>query len=180
MKLINWAVKVEVQAGEKEWTDFYQRNIDRYRINESYRPSQILFLVPKGTTPEKIREIRRKCEGVLEKIKGGADFGEMAVLYSEDISAKDRGDLGFFKKGELLPELEKETLRLRVGEMSGVIRTELGFHIIKLLDRKGETPLPFEEVKERVKADYQATESEKSFQQFLSTLKEKSVIEIKL
>ncbi len=180
MKLINWAVKVETQAGEKEWRDFYQKNIDQYRINESYRPSQILFLVPKGTTPEEIREIRKKCERVLEKIKGGEDFGEMALLYSEDISAKDRGDLGFFKKGELLPELEKEALRLRVGEMSGVFRTDFGFHIIKLLDRKGEPPLPFEEVKEKVKAEYYAKEFEKSFQQFLSTLKKKSVIEIKL
>ncbi len=180
MKLINWAVKTELQAGEKEWRDFYQKNIDLYRINESYHLSQILFLIPKGATSGEIREIRKKCDKVLEKIKEGENFGEMALLYSEDISAKDRGDLGFFKKGEILLELEKEALRLRVGEMSGVIRTDLGFHIIKLLDRKGENPLPFEEVKEKVQADYQAKEREKSFQQFVSTLKEKSVIEIKL
>ena len=180
MKLINWAVKVESQAGEREWRDFYQKNIDRYRSNESYRPSQILFLVPKGATPEEIREIRKKCEKVLEKVKGGEDFGEMVLLYSEDISAKDRGDLGYFKKGELLPEFEKEALRLQVGEVSGIIRTNFGFHVIKLLDRKGGTPLPFEEVMEKVKADYYEKEMEKAFQQFLSTLKEKSVIEIKL
>jgi peptidyl-prolyl cis-trans isomerase SurA len=180
MKLINWAVKVESQAGEKEWRDFYQKNIDRYRSNESYRPSQILFLVPKGATPEEIREIRKKCEKVLEKVKGGEDFGEMVLLYSEDISAKDRGDLGYFKKGELLPEFEKEALRLQVGEVSGIIRTNFGFHVIKLLDRKGGTPPPFEEVMEKVKADYYEKEMEKAFQQFLSTLKEKSVIEIKL
>jgi peptidyl-prolyl cis-trans isomerase SurA len=180
MKLINWAVKVESQAGERELRDFYQKNIDQYRSNESYRPNQILFLVPKEATPEGIREIRKKCEKVLEKVKGGEDFGEMAILYSEDISAKDRGDLGYFKKGELLPELEKEALRLQVGEVSGIIRTNFGFHIIKLLDRKGGTLPPFEEVKEKVKADYYDKEMEKAFQQFLSTLKEKSVIEIKL
>jgi len=180
MKLINWAVKVESQAGERELRDFYQKNIDQYRSNESYRPNQILFLVPKEATPEGIREIRKKCEKVLEKVKGGEDFGEVAILYSEDISAKDRGDLGYFKKGELLPELEKEALRLQVGEVSGIIRTNFGFHIIKLLDRKGGTLPPFEEVKEKVKADYYDKEMEKAFQQFLSTLKEKSVIEIKL
>jgi parvulin-like peptidyl-prolyl isomerase len=180
MKLINWAVKVESQAGEREWREFYQKNIDRYRSNESYRPSQILFLVPKGATPGEIREIRKKCEKVLEKVKGGEDFGEMALLYSEDISAKDRGDLGYFKKGELLPEFEKEALRLQVGEVSGIIQTNFGFHVIKLLDRKGGTPPPFEEVMEKVKADYYEKEMEKAFQQFLSTLKEKSVIEIKL
>jgi parvulin-like peptidyl-prolyl isomerase len=88
--------------------------------------------------------------------------------------------MGYFKKGELLPALEREAVRLQVGEVSGVIRTEFGFHIIKLLDRKGDEPPPFEEVKEKVHADYYAGEIEKAYFQFLSKLKEKSVIEIKL
>ena len=101
--------------------------------------------------------------------------------YSEDTSTrKEGGDLGYFKKGELLPALEKEAMRLQVGEVSGLIRTELGFHILKLLDRKGGEPPPFEEIKEKVQADYYEKEMEKAFQQFLSKLKEKSVIEIKL
>ncbi|PIV22588.1 MAG: hypothetical protein COZ69_15970 [Deltaproteobacteria bacterium CG_4_8_14_3_um_filter_45_9] len=179
-KLINWSVKVETKAGEKELRDFYQKNIYRYRTNETYRPSHILFVIPKGATPEEIREIRKRCEKVLEKVKGGEDFGEMALLYSEDSSNKGRGDLGYFKKGELLPAFEREALRLKVGEVSGVVRTEFGFHIIKLLDRKGADPLPFEEVKEKVQADYYESEMEKAFRQYLGTLKEKSVIEIKL
>ncbi len=179
-KLINWSVKIETKAGEKEWREFYQKNMDRYRTNETYRPGQILFVIPKGATPEEIREIRKKCQKVLEKIKGGEDFGEMALLFSEDSSNKDRGDLGYFKKGELLPAFEREALRLKVGEVSGIVRTEFGLHIIKLLDRRGIDPLPFEEVKEKVIADYYESEMEKAFKQYLSTLKEKSVIDIKL
>lgn len=179
-KLINWSVKVEAKVGEKELRDFYQKNKDRYRPNESYRPGHILFVVPKEATPEEVREIKKKCQAVLEKIKGGHDFGEMATLYSQDASNKDRGDLGYFKKGELFPALEKEALRLKVGEVSGIVRTEFGFHIIKLLDRKGAEPFPFEEIKERILADYYESEMEKSFKQYLSTLKEKSIIEIKL
>ena len=179
-KLINWSVKVETKVGEKELRDFYEKNKDRYRPNESYRPSHILFVIPKGATPEEIRGIRKKCQTVLEKIKAGADFGEMALTFSEDSSNKDRGDLGYFKKGELLPAFEKEALRLKIGEVSGIVRTEFGFHIIKLLDRKGLEPLPFEQVKERVQVDYFDSEMERAFKQYLSTLKEKSVIEIKL
>jgi parvulin-like peptidyl-prolyl isomerase len=179
-KLINWSVKVEGKAGEKELREFYQTNIGRYRTNETYRPGQILFVIPKGATPEEIREIRKKCQKVLEKIKKGEDFGEMALLYSEDTSNRDHGDLGYFRKGELLPVFEREALRLKVGEVSGIIRTDFGFHIIKLLDRKGTDPLPFEEVMERVKADYYDGEMEKAFKQYLSTLREKAVIEIKL
>jgi peptidyl-prolyl cis-trans isomerase SurA len=179
-KLISWAVKLEAKVGEKELRNFYQKNMDRYRANETYRPGHILFVIPKGATPEEIREIRKRCQKVLEKIKGGADFGEMALLYSEDASNKDRGDLGNFRRGELVPAFEREALRLKVGEAGGIVRTEFGFHIIKLLDRKGSDPLPYEEVKEKVQADYFDSEMEKAFKQYISTLKEKSVIEIKL
>jgi len=179
-KLIHWAVKVEEKVGEKELRGFYQKNMGRYRTNETYRPAQILFVIPKESTPEEIRDIRRKCQKVLERIKKGEDFGELALLYSEDSSNKDHGDLGFFKKGELLPSFEREALRLKVGEVSGILRTEFGFHIIKLLDRKGTDPLPFEDVKEKVKADYLEGEIQKALKQFISSLKEKAVIEIRL
>ena len=179
-KLIHWSVKVEMKLGEKELRDFYQKNTDRYRPDESYRPCHILFVVPKGATLEEVKEIKKKCQGVLEKIKGGSDFGEMALLYSQDTSNKDMGDLGYFKKGELIPPFEREALRLKIGEVSGIVRTEFGFHIIKLLDRKGGEPLPFEEVKERIQADYYESEMEKAYKQYLSILKEKSIIEIRL
>ncbi len=179
-KLVQWAVKVEPNVGEKELRDLYLKNADRYRTEESYRPGHILLKVPKKATAEEVREIRAKCQKVLVKIKAGEDFGEMAILYSEDISSKDRGDLGVFRKGELLPAFEKEALRLKVGEVSEVFRTDFGFHIIKLLDRKGGDPLPFEEVKEKVRQDYLEREFEKGLKQFLTTLREKSIIDIKL
>jgi parvulin-like peptidyl-prolyl isomerase len=180
-KLVNSAVKVEQKAGEKELMEFFQNNVNQYRVNESYRPAHILFLIPQDATPEQIRGIRKKSQKVLGRIKEGADFAKMAMEYSEDTSSgKEGGDLGHFKKGELLPALEKEAMRLQVGEVSGLIRTELGFHILKLLDRKGREPPPFEEIKEKVEADYYEKEMEKALQQFLSKLKEKSIIEIKL
>jgi len=179
-KFIQWAVRGESKSGEKEWRDFYQKNMDRYQDIPSYRPAHILFVIPKEAAPEMVQEIRKRCQRVLEKIKGGEDFGEMAMLYSEDVSGKDRGDLGYLKKGELLPAFEKEAFRLQVGEISGIIRTDFGFHIIKLLDRKGGIPIPFEEIKEKVMADFYQWETEKVFKQFITTLRDKAVIEIKL
>lgn len=179
-KLMSWVVKVDSKTGERELRDFYQKNIDRYRMNETYRCSHILFIVPKEAPPEQVQEIKKKCQRVLEMIKKGEDFGEMALLYSEDISKKDRGDLGYLKKGDLFPDFEKEVLRLKVGEVSGIVRTAFGFHIIKLLDHKGKDPLPFEEIKERVQADYYESEMEKAYREFLEMLKKKSIIEIKL
>ncbi len=180
MRFISVMIKVDSNVGDKELLEFYKKNLERYRTNEVYRPGHILFLVPKEATPEEVSRIRKKCEGVLDKIKKGEDFGEMALLYSEDPSSKDRGDLGYFKKGELLPAFEREALSLRVGEVSGIVRTEHGFHIIKLLDRKGGAPPSFEEIKDKVKADYMEREMEKALKQYLTKLKEKSIIEIKL
>jgi len=179
-KVVQWAVKVEPNVGEKELRDFYLKNSDSYKTEESYRPAHILFKVPKEATPEEVREIRAKCQKVQAKLKAGEDFGEVAVLYSEDASSKEKGDLGFFKKGELLPAFEKEALRLKVGEISGIIRTDQGFHIIKLLERKGGHPLPFEEIKDKVRQDYLEREFEKGLKQYLNTLKAKAIIEIKL
>ena len=179
MKMVGLMMKTEAKPGEKELQEFFQKNIFRYQGADTYRPAHILFYLPREASPEDVQAIRKKCESVLEKIKKGEDFGEMAVLYSEDTSAKDRGDLGFFKKGELIPAFEREALRLNVGEVSGVVRTDFGFHIIKLLDRKGGIP-SFEEVRTRVEADYLEGQMEKSLKQVISTLKEKAVIEIKL
>jgi peptidyl-prolyl cis-trans isomerase SurA len=180
-KFVHSMVKVEQKPGEKELTEFFLKNVNQYRVNQSYQPAHILFLIPQEAAPEQIRGIRKKGQKVLEKIKEGADFAKMAMEYSEDASSrKEGGDLGYFKKGELLPTLEREAMKLQVGEVSDLIRTEVGFHILKLLDRKGGEPPPFEEIREKVQADYYEMEFEKAYQQFLSKLKEKSVIEIKL
>lgn len=179
-KFVNWAVRVDTKPGEKERRDYYQKNIDQYRTDISYRPGHILFRIPEGATSEQVREIRKRCQKVLDGINAGEDFGKMATLYSEEDSGKDGGDLGYFKKGELLPALEKEILRLSVGEVTGIVRTEFGLHIIKLLDRKGGDAPPFEEMKEKIQADYLNKEFEKALNQLLKTLREKSVIEIKL
>ncbi len=180
-KFIHSVIKVEPRAGEKELSEFFQRNIDHYRVEESYRPAHIHFLIPQESTPEQVQRIRKRAEKVLERIREGADFGKMPKEYSEDASTRDHGgDLGFFKKGELLPALEKEAMRLKVGEVSGLIRTRLGFHILKLLDRKGGGAPSFEEIRERVKEDYYQREFERAVQELLSKLKEKATIEIRL
>jgi parvulin-like peptidyl-prolyl isomerase len=179
-RLVQWSIKVGSKTSEKELREFYEKNSAQYRTVESYRPAHILFVVPRNATSEQTLEIRMRCQKVLDRIKSGENFGEMALLYSQDPSAKGGGDLGFFKRGELLPPLERAALGLKVGEVSGIVRTDFGFHLIKLLDRKGGHPLPFEEVKERIEADYLGWEYDKAVKQFISSAKEKSVIEIKL
>ena len=179
-KLVRRAVKVEPKSDEQTLQDFYHKNSDRYRGSESFHPAHILLMVPPEATPEETLEIRGKCQQVLDRIKKGADFGEMALLYSQDPSGRFGGDLGYFKRGEMVPTLEQAVLHLRVGEVSGIVRTEFGFHIIKLLDRKGGIPLPYEAVKERVQEDYYTHTMDQAIETYVSSLKEEIVIDIRL
>jgi peptidyl-prolyl cis-trans isomerase SurA len=178
----NWSVVGEGGAQRDEITlrDFYEMNIDRYRTSGSFHPAHILFGVSPGTTTEEAQQIQRKCQQVLDRIRKGADFGEMALLYSQDPSARFGGDLGYFKRGELVPVLEQAALRLKVGEVSGIVRTDFGFHILKLLDRKEGVPSPFDSVQEKVYEDYNTQEFNNAVQAYISSLKKGAVIEIKL
>jgi peptidyl-prolyl cis-trans isomerase SurA len=180
IRLISMAVKMDVKASDKDLRDFYRKNEDRYRTTESYRPSHILCPVAPDASPEEVREARRKCQGLLERAQKGEDFAELATLFSEDISARSGGDLGTFKQGELIPAIEREVLNLRVGEVGGLLRTEFGFHVLKLVERTGGEPPPFEMVQDRVRAEYTEAEVDKALRQYMTTLREKSVVEIKL
>jgi peptidyl-prolyl cis-trans isomerase SurA len=98
-----------------------------------------IFQNPKAS--EKIKKkFKEKAQAILDSIKAGADFAELAKKYSEDPgSASVGGDLGFVKKGVFYPEFESLAFRLKEGEISDVIETPVGFHIIQLLERRGES-----------------------------------------
>jgi peptidyl-prolyl cis-trans isomerase SurA len=106
-------------------------------------------------------------------------LGELARLYSDDASAKNGGDLGFFKRGELLPELDRIIFNMQPGELSGLVRTKVGFHIIKVTEKKEGQVIPFEEVMEKVKDQYIEKESQRRFKGWLQKVKAESFIEVK-
>lgn len=83
-------------------------------------------------------DAKNKAEEILTKIKAGADFADMAKQFSQDTSASNGGDLGYFGKGKMVPEFEKAAFALKSGEMSGVVKTVYGYHIIKVVDVKGD------------------------------------------
>lgn len=106
-------------------------------INPQYELAQIAFS-PRITIKQKI-ELRAKLDGIRQRAINGENFSTLAVLYSDDLaSSKKGGDLGYVARGELVQEFAAAAFKLKVGEISRIIETEYGFHIIKMIDRKGE------------------------------------------
>lgn len=125
-------------------TYFFRLDDRRVGENEVVKASHILF---KFGTPENKDSAKAEAEKVLKQIKGGADFTEMAAKHSEDKSNSDKGgDLGFFGKGMMVPEFDKVAFATNVGEVSSLVETQFGYHIIKVTDKKSED-LKYSEIK---------------------------------
>ncbi len=125
---------------------YYDQNPAMFAGDNRIHTSHILLLVPQEATPDQKAAIKKKTEGILADAKKGADFAELARKYSEDPqSAPAGGDMQWFNRGQMVPEFEAAAFALEPGQISDLVETPYGFHIIKVLE-KGK-PLTIEEVK---------------------------------
>ncbi|MFQ5717362.1 MAG: SurA N-terminal domain-containing protein, partial [Nitrospinales bacterium] len=169
VKLDNKGFENQIVPREEDIEDYYESQKARFYEDERFKASHILFRAqrPKkddDSSEEKLtaeeQAAKDKAESVLKKIKEGADFAEMAEEYSEDVaSGLKGGDLGFFPRGAMVPDFEKAVLALKVGEVSPLVRTPFGYHIIKLFDKKEAGIKPLEEVKDIVVQSLKTTKA---------------------
>jgi peptidyl-prolyl cis-trans isomerase D len=125
----------------------YNENIELYSTPEQVRASHILF----KTAGKKEDEVKARAEQVLKEVKAGGDFAALAKKYSEDeASAKQGGDLDFFPKGKMMPEFDEVAFSLQPGEVSGLVKTQYGFHIIKVTDKKAASTRPLDDVRAQI------------------------------
>jgi peptidyl-prolyl cis-trans isomerase D len=149
-----------IVVNEAELTEYYQQNIVDYRTDEERQTAHILF-----DSEEKDPEIALKAEDVLSKIQAGEDFAELAKTFSSDtFSAENGGDLGWFGKGIMDPVFEEAAFSLvNKGDVSAVVKSEFGYHIIKLIDVKSEQVIDFENVKEEITNKVKTFKAENDF-----------------
>jgi len=179
-KLVSRVVRTEVILDDEILKRFYLDHIEQFKEPDQIRASHILIMIPQDTDDLLMEALRQKGETILERLRQGQDFQELARLYSDDASAKKGGDLGFFKRGELVPEFERVTFNLQPGQISGLVRTKIGFHIIKITERKEGSVIPYEEVSERVRNQFIEEESTRLYKAWLEKLKAESFIKVKL
>ncbi len=125
----------KVSVSSKEVRDFYESYKDSIPDQpEAVKISHILLEIK--PSPVTLDSLKRKAEGILDLVKKGGDFTQLAASYSDDPSGKEGGDLGFFKKGDMILKFEEAAFALNPGEVSDVVQTEFGYHIIKVEEKK--------------------------------------------
>ena len=180
LRLVSQEVRAKIQVGEREMQEFYEANQAKYRGDETFRARHILFRMDKGFNSQQVKDAMNRAMNALLEVKSGKDFAELARQYSDDPAAKkDGGDLGTFKKGDMLPEMEDALAKLNPGETSELIYTPAGLHIIKFEERIPGRPRPFEEVKGEIEDIIYRKKSEERFSQWVEDLKKNAVIEIR-
>lgn len=144
-----------VEISDEEMKTYYEEHKDDYYKDE-VKASHILISTVddngKELSDEKKKEAKEKAEDVLKKVNSGEEFSEIAKEYSDDTaSGSQGGDLGYFGKGQMVQAFEDAAFSLQPGEISDIVETEFGYHIIKVYDKIDEQ-LPFDDVKEEIKA----------------------------
>ncbi|MBM4331916.1 MAG: hypothetical protein FJ117_11980 [Deltaproteobacteria bacterium] len=180
MRLINRDIKSKIVLNEEDLRKFYQENIKEYTDPLEVKVQQIFLPIPQETAEEKIRAIHKEAESLLTRARQGEDFAQLARDHSRSPEASAGGVLGFFKHKELLPELEEAAFKLKVGEISDLVRRPQGFHILRVLDRKGGEPKPFAEVQNRIREAKMQEEVEKKFKDWMQSLRAKAYVETRL
>lgn len=138
------------QATERETRAYYDAHPERFDTGERLKASHILIRVPGDAPPQQRQELRKKAQGLLDQIRGGADFAALARQYSGDpASAARGGEMEVFHRGQMVPPFEQAAYALKPGELT-LVETPFGFHVLKLHERIPALKAPYEAVKDQI------------------------------
>lgn len=175
-RIVNFAVKSKLAVTDDEIKEYYEKNREKYNEKEKVRIRHIFFSMPADESRK--AELMEMASEITDKIKAGESFSEMALRFSEGPNKESGGDLGYISKGSALKEIEDISSGMKVGEVSKPFWSPAGLHIIKVEERTGGAGL--ENAKDRIK-DILLKEAFKSkYNDWITDLREKAHIEIKL
>jgi len=162
---------------DKETKEYYDGNPKEFQMPEQVRASHILIKVdPKADEATKA-EARKKIEDVQASLKKGGDFAALAKEFSACPSSAKGGDLSYFSRGQMVKPFEDAAFALKPGEVSGVVETNFGYHLIKVIDKKPETTLAYEEVKAKLAQKLRDKKMEKEMDLYIENLKKTAKVE---
>jgi peptidyl-prolyl cis-trans isomerase C len=177
-KMIDSQFASKANVDDKEIWSYYDKNRASFRQPEQVKASQIFIKADPGWDEAKKSAARKKIDEIRTKLKQGQDFESLARTYSEDPSGAKGGDLGYIRIGQVLKPFEEALFALKPGEISDVVETNLGYHIIKASDRKPETTIPFEKLRDQLRALLKQEKGLKEANAYIAKVREKAKVDI--
>ena len=168
----------KVTVSEADAKKFYNDNPDKFKMPERTKASHILISADQKATPEEKKKAREKAAAVRKRVAAGEDFATVAKAESNCPSASKGGDLGYFGKGQMVPEFEKAAAALKLGELSDVVESPFGYHIIKVTDRKSSETVKFADVKGRIEDYLKSQQAQKPMADYVAGIRKESKVEI--
>jgi peptidyl-prolyl cis-trans isomerase SurA len=179
-RLMNQAVRSRVSVDSSEVEAYYQAHQNEFDQPPQARVRHIFFRVEPGTGRPQMEDVQARATRVLQEARNGGDFATLARRHSEDATAANGGDLGLIKRGDALPEFEEVIFNMKAGDVSDVIRTPNGLHIVKVETFSKGSLRNFSEIKPEIERRLLQEKMEKRFQDWTNELKDKAFIEITL
>jgi len=179
-KFVETKVVNDVKVSDQAVKDFYDKNPDKLTRPERIHIRHILVGVTKTATPEDKKKAQAKADELLAKIKAGADFAKVAEESSDDPGSKARGgDLSWVSRGQMVKPFEDAAFALKKpNEISPVVESQFGFHIIQLIEHQDAGKVPFDEVKDKIAGFLKQQQQKEKFLDHIKTLKDKAKVEI--
>ncbi len=165
-KLIKTDIDDKVKVSEEEVKAFYEANKEKLKTPEMWRASHIL--VP----------TEEEAKSILQELNSGGKFADIAKARSKDATASRGGDIGYFRAGQLVPDFEKAALKLNVGQLSDVVQTKFGYHIIMLTDKKEAGIQSYEKAKPLIEDELKKKKKAEMFYDLVMALKKKYGVSI--
>ena len=150
--------------------------MEKFKEPESVRPRYIYIKI-NPSEPDGKKKAKERAKEAYSKIKSGSNFGEIAQTYSQDMSRIKGGDIGFVHKGMMPQDVEKAAFSLKVGQVSEIIETDIGYHILKVEEKRASRQFSFNEIKEKLKKELTESMQKKRLEGLIKRLRENAKIQ---
>jgi peptidyl-prolyl cis-trans isomerase C len=177
-KLLEQEVTQKILVKPSDIATFYEKNPDRFQQAESVRAAHILVLVPQDADEKTRATAKARAEAALKAAKAGQDFAQLARRYSNDASAQRGGDLGFIPKGQMVPAFEAAAFALEPGQVSDLVETQFGYHVIKALEKRPARVVPFVEAAAQIEQFLEQQQRQEKSKALVEQLKSKGKVQI--